>query len=262
MLILLLVATPVLADDCPVLPDLPDTTEKETEFQAAWQWVSEPYSVYEYVGSRDQAPLGVGHLRVEYTDHGYYDWPRKVVLPIWQAPGGALLAWLRSGLVFHVDGTAFDPLSGLGMVETDYEQLTIIITEVQGDWLKLRFKDGGDGVGWVHRCYLDIGEVGLAYQSWQELLTEKGDWLHFRSEVPHSLRAEPSVQSERVTMIGRDHKLKLLQIEGDWMQVEVTQPDWTCTGPDQTFKGTTHRGWVRWRDDQVGPRAWYYTRGC
>ena len=197
-----------------------------------------------------------------YTDDGYYDWPRKIVLPIWETPGGSLLAWVRAGLVIPVDGTVFSPLSGAGMVETGYEQLTIVIIEEHGDWLKLRFKAGADGVGWVHRCHLDLGEISLVYQRWQELLRTKGDWLHFRTDVAHSLRAEPTVESRRITSIGLDHKLKLLQIEGDWMQVEVTQPDWTCTGNDQPFRGTTHKGWVKWRDDRVGPWVWYYTRGC
>ncbi len=261
-LILTLVAIPTIATNCPTLPEQPLITEQETNFQAAWQWVSEPYSVYEYVGNRDQAPLGVGHLRVEYTSEGYYDWPRKIVLPVWDTPGGSLLAWVRGGLVIPTDGAAPYPLTGAGMVETDYEQLTFIIIEQKDEWLKLRLKSGVDGVGWVHRCHLGVGDISLAFQSWQELLKEKGDWLHFRSGVVHSLREEPTINSRRITSIGLDHKLKMLQIVGDWMQVEVTQPDWTCTGPDQSFQGTTHKGWVKWRADQTGPWVWYYTRGC
>lgn len=213
-------------------------------------------------GSRDRAPLGVGHLKAEYTTDGYYDWPRKIVLPVWEDPGGELLAWVRSGQVIPADGSPPYPLSGAGMVETDYEQLTFIVSEEKDGWLQLRFKAGDDGVGWTHRCRLDRGEIALSYQSWQELLREKGEWLHFRAEVPHALREGPTTKSRHITWIGLDHKLKLLQIEGNWMRVEVTQPDWTCTGPDQPFTGTTHEGWVKWRDDTVGPWVWYYTRGC
>lgn len=255
-------AIEAIAANCPTLPEPPQTTKQETDFRAAWQWVSEPYSIYEYAGSRDQSPLGIGHLKIDYTDDGYYDWPRKIALPIWDHPDGSVLAWIRSGLVIPTDGAAAFPLSGAGMVETDYEQLTFVVIEEAGDWLRLRFKVGEGGVGWVHRCHLQLGKIHLSYQSWQELLTEKGDWLHFRTDVVHSLRAEPSAASSRVTTIGLDHKLKMLKIEGDWMQVEVTQPDWTCTGPDLPFEGTTHKGWVKWRDDRTGPWVWYYTRGC
>ena len=250
------------AGECPELPEQPAISQQETEFKAAWKWFSEPYSVYDYAVSRDHAPLGVGHLKVEYTDHGYYDWPSKIILPLWNEPDGEFLAWIRSGLVLPADGAEVFPLSGAGVVETDYEQSTIIITEVQSDWLRLRYKTGADGIAWAHRCYLDLGQIDLTYQSWQELLTEHGDWLSFRADVSHVLRAEPNIDSEKVTMIGLDHKLTLLKIEGDWMEVEVTQPDWTCTGPDQPFIGTTHQGWVKWRDDEVGPWVWYYTRGC
>jgi hypothetical protein len=38
--------------------------------------------------------------------------------------------------------------------------------------------------------------------------------------VPHILRTSASVESERVTTIGLDHKLVLLDIRGDWMKVE------------------------------------------
>jgi hypothetical protein len=261
-LTLIFFALSAIAGECPELPDQPEISQHEIEFKAAWQWFAEPYSVYDYAGSRDRAPLGVGHLKVEYTDHGYYDWPRKIVLPLWHKPGGEFLAWLRGGLVISADGAEPFPLSGPGMVETEYEQSTIIVTEVQGNWLKLCYRTGTDGIAWAHRCYLGLGEILLGYQSWQELLTEHGEWLNFRADVPHVLRAGPSTGSENVTVIGLDHKLTLLKIEGDWMQVEVTQPDWTCRGSDQPFTGKTHRGWVKWRDDEIGPWVWYYTRGC
>ena len=95
-LALTLIAIPAIATDCQVLPSQPDITKHETDFRADWQWVSEPYNVYEYAGSRDQAPSGIGHLSMEYTDDGYYDWPRKIVLPVWKTPGGSLLAWVRA----------------------------------------------------------------------------------------------------------------------------------------------------------------------
>ena len=259
---LALFALPSAAGVCPDLPDQPDMSLQEAEFKAAWRWFAEPYSVYDYAGQRERAPLGLGHLRVGPSGDGYYDWPRKIVLPLWQEPGGKFLAWVRSGLVIPADGTKAFPLSGAGVVETDYEQSTIIIRAVEGDWLQLRYRVGEEGLTWAHRCHLELGEINLSYQSWQELLFEHGDWLSFRADVPHMLRAGPSTDSEKIAIIGLDHKLKLQNIEGDWMQVEVTQPDLTCTSSDQKFSVTTHTGWVKWRDNEVGPWVWYYTRGC
>lgn len=73
-------AIQAIAANGPTLPEQPRTTKQEADFQAAWQWVSEPTNLYEYAGSRDQSPLGVGHLRGDHTDDGYYDWPRKIIM--------------------------------------------------------------------------------------------------------------------------------------------------------------------------------------
>jgi hypothetical protein len=264
ILISILLALPVFAAECPLLPEQAQQAEQEASFKKAWQWVSAPYSVYDYVGNHDRAPLGVGHLQVEHTSDGggYYDWPNKIMVPIWDKPHGDQVAWVRSGLVIPTDGTPAYPLNGAGMVETDYEQLTFIVIEERDGWIKLRYNSGDEGVGWTHRCHLNLGEVALNYQSWQTLLKEKGDWLHFRSEVAHILREKPSTESPQVTKIGLNHKLELIQLQGDWMQVKVIQPDLSCSGSTQPFEGTVHKGWVKWRDNTIGPWVWYYTRGC
>ena len=252
----------VHASDCPPLPQVPEVTERELSFQAKWQWFAEPSSVYDWTGRRDSAPLGIGHLKITPVGDAYYDWPKKIVLPLWKTPGGPFWAWLRNGLVVPADGSGDFPLSGAGTVETDYEQQTFIISEKRDDWLKLRAKPGDEGEGWTHQSCLDDGSVGLEYQSWVDLIREKGDWLHFRAAVPHSLREGPGTAHPRVTWIGLNHELQLLEIKGDWMRVKVRQPAWHCVGPDQEFKGTEHTGWVKWRDNKIGPWLWYYTRGC
>lgn len=63
-------------------------------------------------------------------------------------------------------------------------------------------------------------------------------------------------------IIGLDHKQVMLDIRGDWMAVEVEQPDLTCSGPDRDdIRPTKHRGWVKWRNAH-GPSVFVYTRGC
>jgi hypothetical protein len=64
-------------------------------------------------------------------------------------------------------------------------------------------------------------------------------------------------------MIGLDHKLIMVEVEGDWMRVKVEQPDLTCTGDSRSdLKPAMHEGWVKWRDEKKGPWVWVYTRGC
>lgn len=94
-------------------------------------------------------------------------------------------------------------------------------------------------------------------------MQDHADWLHFRSRVPHALRREPDESSPRITWIGLDHKLVLRELRGDWMRVGVEQPDLTCGGePDKGTPVLRHEGWVKWRDDRLGPWVWVYTRGC
>lgn len=94
------------------------------------------------------------------------------------------------------------------------------------------------------------------------MLVEHGDWLHFRARVPHALRAAPRERSRRITWIGLDHELTLIERRDDWLRVRVRQPAWTCVSPGHEFKGRIDVGWVKWRDDETGPWVWYYTRGC
>ncbi len=243
------------------LPEPPAPSDKELQLRAAWQWVAPPTSVYLFHGDRESAPLGVGRLKLLGEGENYYDWPAKILLPVWDRPGGALRAWVRNGQVVPVDGSAASPLSGAGMVETDYEQLSFIVLAVDEEgWLQIRLRPGVEV--WTHPDFLQLGVARLSYQPWLELLREHGDWLSFRSRVPHNLRSEPSATSQAVTRIGLDHKLELLEVQGDWMRVRVTQPDLTCSGPDRVFNGTIDEGWVKWRDADSGPWLWFYTRGC
>lgn len=70
-----------------------------------------------------------------------------------------------------------------------------------------------------------------------------GDWLHFRARVPHALRAAPRERSRRITWIGLDHELTLIERRDDWLRVRVRQPAWTCVSPGHEFKGRIDVGW-------------------
>ncbi len=214
-------------------------------------------------GGYDYAPLGVGHLRVENESEYFYDWQHAIVLPLWSAPDGDLYGWIRGGFVYPSTGESPYALTGTGMIETGYEHRTFVVWEARGNgWLRVKLKPGQDSEVWVNGCYLGYGPAKLVYQSWPDFIREHGDWLHVRADVPHALRSAPTVDGRRITWIGADHELTLLELKGDWMRVRVRQPAWICVGPDQGFEGRVDEGWIKWRDEKSGPWIWIFSRGC
>lgn len=251
--------------DCPSLPPVPKPSSEDLAFQNAWKSVDEPYSVKYTVKYDEEPSYGVGYLRVMNIGDHFYDWPRDITLPLWKTPNeGSFYGWMQSGRVYSGDHALPYVLTGIGMVETDYERNSFIVQETSGNgWVRIKVKPGRDGDVWTHQCHLRIGEAKLVYQAWDSFLREHHDWLHFRAQVPHSLRERPDAHSPRITMVGLDHKLIVLEFNGDWMRVRVQQPDWTCSGlSEKEFNGSTHEGWIKWRDEKEGPWVWVYTRGC
>lgn len=253
------------AMDCPKVPPVPTLTAEDLDFQRSWQGVAKPYLSRYAVGSDKEPAYGRGYLDVLNAGGYYYDWVRQVILPLWRAPdAGLFYGWIHSGRVNPDHDASPYALTGAGLVETEYEHSSFIVHEALDDgWLRIRLKPGKNGEAWTHRCHLEIGKAKLAYKGWESFLREHGDWLHFRSPVPHALREQPDVNSPRVTMIGLDHKLALLELQGDWMRVVVEQPDQTCSSmAGRELKRSIHKGWIKWRDDKKGPWVWVYTRGC
>lgn len=250
------------AEDCPPPAEIPPVSIAADTSVDGSHLVAAPYSIVDDAGRHDYAPFGVGHLRVRREAEHYYDWIRGLALPLWRSPGGEALGWLLDRRVLPLDEPPF-ALTGAGLIETDYEHQTFAVFEVvEGGWFKIRLRPGAGGAAWTHRCHLARGKTRLEYRPWEEVIRERGDWLHFRARVPHALRVGPGVEHRRLTWIGLNHDLRLLALAGDWMRVEVRQPAWTCVGPDQPFRGTIHQGWVQWRDEQSGPWVWFYARGC
>lgn len=217
-----------------------------------------PYSIAHTVANYYDAPLGLGILELAgNANTDYYDWMFKINLPLWQDPDGARpLGWLARGRLYT--GTSVSALTGAGMVETGYEHTSFIVWETAQEWFRIKLTDGL--YAWTNRCHLDAANIALGYVPWQTVLRRHGDWLHFRKPVAHILRALPAISSARVTMIGLEHKLVLLDLRGDWMEVEVRQPDITCGGQGGV-QPSRHRGWVKWRGG-AGPWVYFYTRGC
>ena len=246
---------------CPQLPGDPPEPSPITGMPGWWELLAPPLGIAAWHGRLDDAPLGVGHLPlVDSADVRYHDWPRGLLLPLWSRPDGAFMGWLAGPRLVPVDDSPSRPLTGAGMVETDYEHLTLIVLATRGDWLQMRLAPGL--LAWAHACHLGHGATRLRYEPWEAFIAAHGDWLHFRNRVPHALRTAPDTVAPRVTWIGNDHELELLEFAGDWMRVRVRQPAWNCVGHDRPFPGRGDEGWVRWRDATTGPWTWIYSRGC
>ena len=258
-LLLLMVNGELQADDnvCPPPPASPGATQSAIPPNSR---TLDPYSVTQTVRNYYEAALGLGFLEVTgEIDQHYYDWMFELELPVWSAPDSTRpLGWLSGGRVYARSNVG--ALTGAGMIETDYEQTSFIVWDTRAEWLKLRLTN--DLYAWTHQCHLQSAMFGLEFVRWEEFLRRHADWLHFRKPVPHNLRQNPDSDGEHIATIGLDHKLILLDIRGDWMEVEVEQPDLTCGGPDgDESQSVRQRGWVKWRDER-GPWVYIYTRGC
>lgn len=265
--LIILLPLHVFAQDCPLLASPPGFSENDIAFKKNWKNVAEPYLLRYAVKDPDKAYYGVGYLKVlnAREGHYYYEWPKSVVLPLWsEANENSFYGWLYAGRVYPVSGEETYALTGIGMVETEYEHNSFIVQQVvNNDWLKIKLRPEDKTEIWAHQCHLAMGEVTLAFETWETFLKKHREWLHFRAQVPHNLRDQPRANSQLVTKIGLDHKLILQEVKGDWMRVKVQQPDMTCLGEsEKSFTGSTHKGWIKWRDEISGPWVWVYTRGC
>lgn len=263
LLVLSILPGNTFADRCPALPDMPGQMHGDGRARS----VAPPYSARDAAGNFGDMALGIGYLHLDEAEDPdgtlYYDWPVHVIAPFWSAPEEISFAgWLGNGQVYPHDNSQPLALSGAGLVETDYEQSSFIVWEQRGDWLRVRLLPDWPDV-WLHSCHLRIGAAKLRQDMWDTFVRQHGDWLHFRADVPHNLRAAPAATSDRVTVIGPDHKLVLMELDGDWMRVKVEQPDLTCSAlSDDAGKAAEHEGWIQWRDESKGPWVWTYTRGC
>lgn len=256
-LLLVFATEPAVAATCPSPPTRAEATQSTSP---PLPFTLKPYSITDTVARYYDAPLGLGYLEVvEEKNEHYYDWMFELTFPVWAAPDPLRpLGWLVHGLVYTDTGVT--ALTGVGMVETEYEHTSFIVWDTHAEWMKVKLTD--DLSVWTHRCHLHTPDLSLAFVPWQLFFRRHADWLHFRKPVPHILRTSPNLESARVTTIGLDHKLVLLDIRGDWMEVEVRQPDPTCRDPAPSdAQSMQYRGWVKWRD-QRGPWVYIYTRGC
>lgn len=211
-------------------------------------------------------PLGMGFLRSDPGEH-YWEWHRHIRLPLFREPGEDMpFGWIADGWLIDMQNGSRRSFGTAGLVETEYESPSAIVYEIRATgWIRFRYLAEDNGTAWTHQCFFDLAEDPVSVTTWEERLTsDLISPLFFRREVPHALRAQPRAGSDRIAWIPANpaqYHLEPLEIRGDWMRVRVVAPSDYCSDPvDPT--PTRSEGWVRWRDDEIGPWLWYYTRGC
>lgn len=223
-------------------------------------------SLYDWAGGRDNAPLGVGYLKLHTRDD--WDWWRNIAIPLYDEPGvehGGF--WFVNGWLANASHELREtiPIGVSGLVETGYETLSFVVLQNRDDgWVRFRYgKPAGrrDGLAWTHTCHIEA--EGLRFETWEDrFMSGEISPLTFRSAVPHALRAGPAESSGRLLWIAGDHHLEPIEFQDDWMRVRVKQPSDYCHDIEVTVAVAEHVGWVRWRSPDKGPWVWYFTRGC
>jgi hypothetical protein len=209
-------------------------------------------------GADPDVMLGTGHVRpVGQNDRN--NWTRRLVLPVFAAPGGDLKLWLTR-----------DSVSPDALVETGYETTSFIVLQARekgkdAGWLQIRF--GGplaSGAGWVHRCHLESATPPLEYETWEKLFaSDHASPLYFRAWMPHALRNAPAGSAPQVALIPSDpnrYGMQPVEFRGDWARVRVSIPG-SCADA-KPERPLVREGWIRWRSRDRGPWVWYYPKGC
>jgi hypothetical protein len=229
-----------------------------------------PYATLLSSGVRpDEIQLGVGHLHL--SDDGLSpdgppgadDWFRRVELPLSLSPGEEPTAWIVGGWILR-RGVPPEALSTIAMVETGYEEPSFVVLESRPDgWIQIRYSEaeGSAAAAWVPACALaSDNPLRLTFTPWSEwLLSDRISPLFFRSLVVGELRSAPSATAATLVSVSGDHSLEPLEVRGEWMRVGLKQPSDYC---HPEVVPVRREGWVRWYSPDIGPRVWYFTRGC
>lgn len=253
------------ASGSPVLDSRPETPVTiATPPDAVERVEGPPIYVSPLRGANATTMLGVGRIRPDPEQpFTLAEWLADVTLPLYESPDGETAGRIVGGW-HEYPGHAPKPMDTAGLLETGYEEVSMIVLERRPDgWLKIRLSVpsvGTPGTAWAREE--DLLSAGLTFEGWGEMFLRNERPLFFRNRHgEHELLAAPDTAAARTAEIGPDHDLKPLEVAGEWMRVRVTQPSQICrTAPESV--PSVHEGWIRWLCDDLGPCLWYYTRGC
>ena len=215
--------------------------------------------------------LGIGVLQprnLDFLDGAAWDphplaygrWLRSVALPLYVGPNGDHWGWIVNGwlIINDYEPIAIGQDASFSMVQAQPGVYSFPVLEQQSDgWFRFQYTPAGSA--WAHVDHLDGGAVALALQPWDAALATASQVRFRRHGLSQSLRTEPSPTAALQALVAPNSRIRPLAIDGDWMQVEVTQPVQGCTAlPGHT----TAEGWLRWRNDDQALLVWMTTTDC
>ncbi|MBE9156960.1 hypothetical protein IQ265_08980 [Nodosilinea sp. LEGE 06152] len=211
--------------------------------------------------------IGLGHLRpTSLSSAGPNapqlgaEWLRGVALPIYPTPESEHWGWLINGWLVPNDA---DPLAigrdaAFSMVQTDQQIYTFPVLEVRPDgWFRFQYTPAG--TAWAHTSHLDLGAVSLTVETWEASLESAARIQFRRPGLSQPMRLAPTGTAPLQALVGPNSIIQPLDLDGDWLQVRVTQPAQGCTPLPGS---STEEGWVRWRSETDVPLIWFAVTDC
>ncbi len=216
--------------------------------------------------------VGVGHLRPSnLTSLAGQNWPsspilharwlRSVALPIYIGPNGNHWGWLINGWLIPNGSSpiAVGRDATFSMVQADRGLYSFPVLEVRPDgWFRFQYTSAGSA--WAHTSHLNVGAISLTIESWEEQLQEAPQVQFRKHGLSQPLRSAPRGNGSLRALVSPDSLIRPLDVQGDWVRVEVIQPVRGCT----PLPGSTkEEGWVRWRDARQTLLVWFGAgEGC
>ena len=205
----------------------------------------------------------IGHLRpqnVEALAADRVNWLSDITLPLYASPGGDHWGWLYQGWLIPQGQSpiAIGRDAGFAMVRAYQNLHTFPVLETREDgWFRVQYAPGGSA--WAHTSQLDLGDVTLVVERWEERLRSQDSLYFLETSKAQPLRSGPESANNMLSLVPTNSLIEPLEFSGDWMRVRVTRPASTCrplTG------ATTTEGWMRWRGDEQESLVWYRPGSC
>ncbi len=146
------------------------------------------------------------------------------------------------------------------LIEFEYEKSGLPLRGISDSWLNVIY--GHDKLGKALTGWVEQKSGTTDYFLWKDYL--KFEMLFFDS--PDRIEFFDKAGGEKVEFklqpsqnLKYDYIMKSIELDGDWMKVEVTTPSNYCNTPEVK---ETKVFWIRYLDRKGRPLVWYFTRGC
>lgn len=139
--------------------------------------------------------------------------------------------------------TLWTRASGLygGLIRATHEDYGLPVTEVRGRWLRVHYAFAADGSprsGWVQL----VPGKSAYHDRDRQMYQFSTDLVNPQETVLHESPGSRPIGVD----LGGSHTLRVLRIQGDWVQVVIMQPDTSaCTGDEDLKVTRRDTVWVR-----------------